>query len=191
MFEDWGIGWIIFWVIFIISLVMYACSKNDKTWSTQKFNSNTVTTKFNGYVVNGKYNNYVLNESTCYVDDKGYLRDKKDDRLVHRTIAYFELYKDSSLTRPFSEYVVHHKDKNKMNDRIDNLEVLPEEIHEYKHSKKLEPKRVVFNDFFVLKIAAGKDGCGTCFQNTNGWCEVMNAPARHGMTCDAWIGKSK
>lgn len=71
-----------------------------------------------------------------YEDHHGYLRWRDSKKLVHRTIAYNEIYlknrKKYSIS--FSEYQIDHKDGNKKNNRIDNLDLIPIREHELKHN---------------------------------------------------------
>lgn len=69
-----------------------------------------------------------------YIDKNGY---ERHSSLVHREKAYEQIYKNNrdKYPLPFSEYVIHHKDENKKNNNIDNLEILTPEEHERKHRK--------------------------------------------------------
>lgn len=98
---------------------------------------------------------------TTYIDDKGYMRYKGNDRLVHREIAFNEIYlRVCSFCRSelnngyrtharyckfcgrliyrgrFSECHIHHKDHNKLNNNKDNLMVLTEREHLQIHRLK-------------------------------------------------------
>jgi hypothetical protein len=55
-----------------------------------------------------------------YVDEKGYRRFKDSDLLLHRWLV--QKYTGRRL-RGFE--VVHHKDWNKLNNSLDNLEIMP------------------------------------------------------------------
>jgi hypothetical protein len=70
-----------------------------------------------------------------YVDNAGYVRDSADGRLVHRTIAYYHIYLKHRKKYPyrFRYYIVHHKDKNKLNNRVNNLMVLTPKEHKKYH----------------------------------------------------------
>ena len=67
-----------------------------------------------------------------YTDEKGY---KRYSNLVHRRKAYKEIYQKDphSYSKPFSQYVVHHKDGNKKNNNVDNLAILTPEEHNEIH----------------------------------------------------------
>lgn len=67
-----------------------------------------------------------------YTDKNGY---KRHSNLVHREKAFEQIYNKNrtKYPKPFSEYVVHHKDGNKQNNNIDNLMLLTPEEHEEIH----------------------------------------------------------
>ncbi|MAF50983.1 MAG: hypothetical protein CMH64_02725 [Nanoarchaeota archaeon] len=73
-----------------------------------------------------------------YVDEYGYLRYVESDLLIHRAVARTHIWAPNSekYTLPFEDYEVHHKDENKMNNEIWNLEVLTEEEHMRRHGYK-------------------------------------------------------
>ena len=75
-------------------------------------------------------------QEKTYKDDHGYLRWKNSKKLVHRTIVYKEIYLKNrkKFQFPFSEYQVDHKDGNKNNNRIGNLDLVPIREHELKHN---------------------------------------------------------
>jgi len=68
-----------------------------------------------------------------YIDEGGYLRFIDDNtpysNLVHRQIAYELIYNSDEYQHHFSEYEVHHKDHNKLNNSVSNLEILTTEEH--------------------------------------------------------------
>tara|TARA_Y100000310_G_C20011481_1_gene503140 strand:+ start:65 stop:310 length:246 start_codon:yes stop_codon:yes gene_type:complete len=70
-----------------------------------------------------------------YVDKYGYLRYEGSDKLVHRTIAKVHIWAPNceKYPLPFREYEVHHKDGDKLNNKISNLEVLTNEEHALRH----------------------------------------------------------
>lgn len=70
------------------------------------------------------------------VDENGYLRGKYEHSdLIHRQIAFKEIYLKNrdKYPQPFSKYVVHHKDRDKQNNDVSNLEILTPEEHEKEH----------------------------------------------------------
>jgi hypothetical protein len=72
-----------------------------------------------------------------YIDENGYERDSEDNKLIHRKIAFENIYEPNEHQYPFSfgEYVVHHKDRDKLNNDIENLAILTEEEHDDEHRK--------------------------------------------------------
>lgn len=75
-----------------------------------------------------------LNERN--LDSNGYHRDGYN-RLVHRDVAfnhhYKEGYQNGKYTKRFREYDIHHKDRNKLNNHPDNLQILTREEHKKIH----------------------------------------------------------
>ena len=70
-----------------------------------------------------------------YIDHKDYLRFKDSDKLVHRWIAYKEIYLKDKKNYPldFKEYQVHHVDGNKQNNEVANLKLKTLREHESQH----------------------------------------------------------
>ena len=66
------------------------------------------------------------------IDKHGYKRNGYG-RLIHRDKAEKLIYNKEDFDLEFGEYVVHHKDGNKLNNRKDNLEILTQEEHKKKH----------------------------------------------------------
>ena len=79
-----------------------------------------------------------------YIDAKGYKRYKKDDRLIHRDIAFKEVYRKNkhSFPRRFSEYDVHHIDGNKFNNNPSNLSIKPRDTHSLAHEIKRREEKL-------------------------------------------------
>ena len=73
-----------------------------------------------------------------FLDENGYYRFNDSRRLVHRGVAYKEIYKKNRSNYPlrFGGYVIHHKDKNKLNNDISNLQIVTQEEHEALHNIK-------------------------------------------------------
>jgi hypothetical protein len=73
-----------------------------------------------------------------YVDGKGYYRYYSSRKLVHRNIAFKEIYKCNRRKYPlrFSEYVVHHRDGNKLNNNVSNLQILTKDYHGNIHKRR-------------------------------------------------------
>jgi len=64
-----------------------------------------------------------------YTDPLGYKR--YPSNLVHRRIAYRQIYLKNrdQYPLPFGKYVVHHRDGNKKNNDVNNLQILTPEQH--------------------------------------------------------------
>jgi len=71
-------------------------------------------------------------KSERHLDHRGYYRNGYG-RLVHRDTAFKCLYSYPRYPQRFREYQVHHKDRNKLNNHPDNLEILTREEHKLKH----------------------------------------------------------
>jgi hypothetical protein len=71
------------------------------------------------------------------LDNRGYFRNGYN-KLVHRDIAYNEIYKNGYANGEyklrFGEYDIHHKDRNKQNNEVDNLQILTREEHKKIHN---------------------------------------------------------
>lgn len=70
--------------------------------------------------------------NTIYIDKRGYQRNGYH-RLIHRNVAYHHLYSKWKYRYRFGSYDVHHKDRNKLNNDPDNLEILTRAEHRAKH----------------------------------------------------------
>ena len=68
-----------------------------------------------------------------YIDNNGYERDRYDDRLIHRKVAFEHIYSFPEYPERFRDYVIHHKDGNKLNNQIENLQILTGEEHKEVH----------------------------------------------------------
>jgi hypothetical protein len=80
---------------------------------------------------------WLFGRRKTYVDENGYLRFKGTDRLVHRDVAYRQIYlpKKRRYKLPFSKYQVHHRDGNKLNNDVSNLQILTKKRHKIKHTR--------------------------------------------------------
>lgn len=83
------------------------------------------------------YNDF-KKRTTIHIDSRGYERNGYD-RLVHRDVAYNEIYKEGykegTYSERFGSYDIHHIDRNKRNNSPDNLQILSREEHEAIHHK--------------------------------------------------------
>jgi hypothetical protein len=65
--------------------------------------------------------------SKTFIDENGYFRFNDSNKLVHRRVV-------KKYIRPIPRgYVVHHIDRNKLNNDVDNLEIMSQEEHEKGH----------------------------------------------------------
>lgn len=78
-----------------------------------------------------------------YIDDKGYLRFTDSNKLYHRWIM--EKYLRRRLYR---NEVVHHRDRNKLNNTASNLQVMSEEEHHEIHREYLTRIGVLQNTHY-------------------------------------------
>ena len=78
-----------------------------------------------------------------YTDEYGYRRFRDSDKLVHRWVAYKYLYDPDHYSYPFSYYQIHHIDSNKMNNHMDNLEILTPDEHMLVHGI-FEPENTTY-----------------------------------------------
>jgi len=106
-----------------------------------------------------------MSSSNTYTDDKGYLRFKDSNKLVHRWI------KEKELGRRLEKgEIVHHINENIQDNRPENLEVLTAKEHYKKHvvpilearkeaqiTERLIPK---MTDYAVKAILLGIAGFG-------------------------------
>ena len=92
------------------------------------------------------------------VDEHGYERGKLEHSdLIHRQVAYKEIYlKGRTLyPKPFSEYQVHHRDGNKRNNSVGNLQIVTNEEHERIHARKSSALRRLGKLIIAGSLASG------------------------------------
>jgi hypothetical protein len=81
------------------------------------------------------------------IDENGYPRGKYSN-LIHRQVAYREIYlkhrEDYPL--PFSKYIIHHKDRNRRNFNVDNLQLVTKEEHSRIHNRPSGNRELFQND---------------------------------------------
>ncbi len=78
----------------------------------------------------------ILNiEPKVFIDENGYYRYESNKGLVHRDIAYNYIYKNNRHEYPlkFRNYQVHHKNRNKLDNRVENLQLVIIREHEEIH----------------------------------------------------------
>ena len=90
-----------------------------------------------------------------YTDDRGYLRYKSNKRLVHRAVAYKEIYLPNKhrYKYSFSEYVIDHKDMNKKNNKASNLRIMLSDDHTDSHTDfNHKPKKTYSSSTFEKRL---------------------------------------
>lgn len=78
-------------------------------------------------------------------DKNGYIRgNPKHSDLISRQIAYEKIYRKSGADKyplRFREYVVHHRDQDKHNNSVSNLDLVTKEEHKGIHKLGLKGKK--------------------------------------------------
>ena len=79
-----------------------------------------------------------------YEDENGYLRYKDNNLLVHRNIAYQGIYLKNRNKYPlqFSQYQIHHKNQDKQDNNLENLEIVTRTQHERIHWVDIEGRLI-------------------------------------------------
>ena len=71
-------------------------------------------------------------QNTITLDNRGYERDGYG-KLVHRKVAYGQIYNPQKYPLRFREYDIHHIDRNKTNNAPENLAILTRADHKKEH----------------------------------------------------------
>jgi len=95
------------------------------------------------YVFINRYSFFLIMTRKVFVDENGYYRYVDTQRLVHRELAYRYLYNNKDYPLPFKKYFVHHKDSDKKNNNIDNLEIITKKKHSEIHNFDSHSDRAV------------------------------------------------
>jgi hypothetical protein len=74
-------------------------------------------------------------KENTFVDEKGYICFENTGKTIHRTAAWQHLYSEKKYPKKFREYQVHHKDLDKKNNDISNLEIVTKEKHKKIHDE--------------------------------------------------------
>lgn len=77
------------------------------------------------------------------IDRNGYARRTIDNRLVHRVVAYHQVYLPNRdlYPLPFSSYDIHHMNYDKLDNRPENLKPIIHDLHfGIYHSGSLDSK---------------------------------------------------
>lgn len=83
-----------------------------------------------------------------YIDERGYARYQDSNKLVHRHVA--EKYILHRKLLPNED--VHHKNRNKLDNRIQNLRVMDHDNHMFHHAIRGEHTlSYIFNKLFGSK----------------------------------------
>ncbi len=108
-------------------------------------------------------------KSKTRIDKEGYYRFIDSNKLVHRWIV--EKHYNIKL-KP--SQIIHHKNGNKRDNRIENLEIIldesAEEIHKRKHIEKgysdkyHNKKQCPYCNNWVDDLAIACDRCGNCLE---------------------------
>lgn len=97
---------------------------------------------------------YVDEEGEYMLDSNGYYRFSRSGRLVHRDVAYRAHFLPNRSTFPlsFKDYVVHHKDGNKLNNKPSNLEILTWGEHSNLHSQKASKEALMIFVYICIGV---------------------------------------
>ena len=109
---------------------------------------------------NKRFNNYNNLVRSTYIDERGYKRFVDNKRLVHREVAYKHLWDYDIYSGKFGDYVIHHIDGNKLNNKKSNLEILTKkehiELHEYIKEPEIKTK-TIYKPILVEKLVNKKN----------------------------------
>ncbi len=86
--------------------------------------------------------------------DNGYLRYKDSNELIHRWVAKKEFYLKDRKKYPldWNEYIVHHEDGDKLNNKPENLKILLKKEHEKVHGVR-KNNFLMRNLWWIILIA--------------------------------------
>jgi len=71
-----------------------------------------------------------------FIDENGYYRYESNKKLIHRDVAFKYIYKNNRHEYPlkFRNYQIHHKNRNNLDNRVENLQITIREEHEKIHN---------------------------------------------------------
>lgn len=89
------------------------------------------------------------------INNNGYIEGNLEhSNLISRQIAYKEIYQKhkSLFPLPFSKYHVHHRDRNKLNNSIVNLDLVTPEQHKRIHELNVQGRKELNSPKRIIKI---------------------------------------
>jgi len=93
-------------------------------------------------------------EEQTYIDRRGYRYWKNSGKSVHRGIAKHKIWEKDRKKYPleFKEYQVHHKNKDKLDNNVENLELIQIREHELSHNIHRHEYSVISTLFIFLVV---------------------------------------